>query len=179
MNNQNFDGSNSTARKASQKKKEKKPFSIIPTYGVITAQEILRTDYPVLFEISREEVEREDMRRITNQIIECRQAGAAASGRLTITISGYFSDPRELYEVPEVRKFVKRLVEEIPELFFYLSMSHKWLLFSLINVAVVEIKNGKTKTAILPSEDASILLEQLMAAANRYRQSLVFQSSTI
>lgn len=47
--------------------------------------------------------------------------GKNAYGRVVIYIDGYNDVVEELYEIPEVRKWVRRLINEVPHLWYYIS----------------------------------------------------------
>jgi hypothetical protein len=40
-------------------------------------------------------------------------------GKINISFDGYDDDPRELFEIDEVREYIDLLDEAIPELFFF------------------------------------------------------------
>lgn len=44
-------------------------------------------------------------------------------GRISLVVDGYNDDPREIFEVPEVRAFVKELDRQWPYWFFFLSQA--------------------------------------------------------
>lgn len=48
-------------------------------------------------------------------------------GKVWFTVGGYDSDPRPLYEVPEVRKYLRALVREWPYFFYAQSLADEFL----------------------------------------------------
>jgi len=81
---------------------------------------------PVILMFSRRQVETCDideplqfMRRLTAD----RQTALEFSGRISLVIDGYNDDPRELFEIPEVRAYIKRLDQEWRYWFFFLSQA--------------------------------------------------------
>lgn len=48
-----------------------------------------------------------------------KELALACQGKVEMSVFGYESDPRELYEIPEVRKYMATLLEALPELFFF------------------------------------------------------------
>lgn len=44
-------------------------------------------------------------------------------GRISLVVDGYNDDPREIFEVPEVRAFIKALDQQWPYWFFFLSQA--------------------------------------------------------
>lgn len=54
-------------------------------------------------------------------------------GRVQLEVLGYLNDPRELYDIPEVRSYYQALFERVPGLFYWLdSTSHMLLLLGLM-----------------------------------------------
>lgn len=72
-------------------------------------------------------------------------------GRVEFVFDGYESDPRELYSIQEVRKFVKALTEKFPYWFHFCSKSGDslWVIIQcLIPVGLVTVVNGVASSAI-------------------------------
>ena len=81
---------------------------------------------PVILMFSRQQVEAGDisetlalLRRLTAE----RQTAIDFCGRISLAVDGYNDDPRELFEVPEVRAYIKRLDQAWPSWFFFLSQA--------------------------------------------------------
>jgi hypothetical protein len=81
---------------------------------------------PVILMFSRRQVETCDideplqfLRRLTAD----RQTALEFCGRISLVVDGYNDDPRELFEVPEVRAYIKRLDQAWPNWFFFLSQA--------------------------------------------------------
>jgi hypothetical protein len=51
------------------------------------------------------------------------EVGLDFCGRISLLVDGYNDDPRELFEVPEVRAYIKRLDQAWPYWFFFLSQA--------------------------------------------------------
>ena len=74
--------------------------------------------------VSRAEVEAVDVSRtaaVLSRVLADRSAVQRYRGRVDLSFYGYSNDPRELYEIPEVRRFCKKLDEEFPYWFYFLS----------------------------------------------------------
>jgi hypothetical protein len=70
----------------------------------------------------KEDVGRQDMtfpRLLFDRMLVSRELAAACQGKVEISFSGYENDRRELFEIPEVRKYVEALERALPELFFF------------------------------------------------------------
>jgi hypothetical protein len=68
-------------------------------------------------EFRRDEVERGDVRRvygILSGLIESREAAEDGEGALTFFFSGWDADPREISDIPEIRRWFVRLTEVFP-----------------------------------------------------------------
>ncbi len=74
------------------------------------------------FIIDREEVESLDVSTIRgffDRILRTKELAAHCQGKVEISFHGYDEDPRELFEVAEMRRYVPVLVNMLPELFFF------------------------------------------------------------
>jgi len=81
---------------------------------------------PVVFVISRQQVDRVDIESslgFLRNLIPSDQPDHiwANKGRLSLVISGYDTDPRELYEIPEVCRYMRLLDAEWPFWLFFLN----------------------------------------------------------
>jgi hypothetical protein len=91
------------------------------------------TALPFMFVgISRQEVESGDT-SVLSVLLRLLDKESATLYRemVDIAVFGYDDDPRELYEVPEVRDFVRKLDAEFPYWFYFLSKRGNGLLFIL------------------------------------------------
>lgn len=74
--------------------------------------------------VFRAEVEAADVSRtaaVLSRVLIDRSAVQRYRERVDLSFYGYSSDPRELYEIPEVRRFCKKLDEAFPYWFYFLS----------------------------------------------------------
>lgn len=77
-----------------------------------------------VFELTREEVEQGRVDRLLLGIArEGNERGGLSSiqGRITFFVSGYEKDPRELYEIPEVRAYFHQLDTLAPFFLYYIA----------------------------------------------------------
>ena len=56
-----------------------------------------------------------------SRVLTDRSAVQRYQGRVDLSFHGYSDDPRELYEIPEVRRFCEKLDEVFPYWFYFLS----------------------------------------------------------
>lgn len=79
---------------------------------------------PVFLMFSRRQVETSD---IDEPLLFLRgltadpRAALEYCGRISLIVDGYNDDPREIFEVPEVRAFIKNIDQQWPYWFFFLS----------------------------------------------------------
>ena len=76
-----------------------------------------------LFAFVPEEVRARDTsraREFFDRLRASRELAYACKSTVEFSFSGYDSDPRELFEIPEVCSYMKLLSEALPELFFFL-----------------------------------------------------------
>ena len=66
--------------------------------------EAMNTSYPRLF---------------FDRLLVTKELAAACQGKVEISFSGYANDPREVFEIPEVRRYASLLAKALPELFFF------------------------------------------------------------
>jgi hypothetical protein len=84
--------------------------------------EVLVTSEYIHFIIDREDVRNLDVvhiRRFFDRIRRTKELAAHCQGKVEISFHGYNDDPRELFEIPEMRQYVPKLVFALPELFFF------------------------------------------------------------
>lgn len=81
---------------------------------------------PVVFVITRQQIEAEDMESSLEFLrslvpTDNPQRIWSHKGRLSLVISGYDADPRELFEIPEVRRYLRSIDEHWPFWLFFLN----------------------------------------------------------
>jgi len=78
-------------------------------------------DY-IIFVIGIQEVKAKDLTRPTEfrrRLTSTRELALHCQGKITFSFDGYDDDPRELFEIEEVKQYVVLLDEAFPELFFF------------------------------------------------------------
>jgi hypothetical protein len=81
---------------------------------------------PVILMFSRRQVETCDMDEpleLLRSLTADRGVAIEFCGRISLVVDGYNDDPRELFEVPEVRAYIRRLDQAWPNWFFFLSQA--------------------------------------------------------
>jgi hypothetical protein len=59
-------------------------------------------------------------RAFFDRLRKTKPLAAATQGKIEFSFSGYDADPRELFEIEEVRRYIEALDEALPELFFFI-----------------------------------------------------------
>lgn len=78
----------------------------------------------ILFTIIREEIESGDTLRVReffDRLRSSKELACSCMSKLEFVFSGYDSDPRELFEVLEMRNYIYQLSEILPELLFFIN----------------------------------------------------------
>ena len=94
----------------------------------------------LLVSVSREDVESHDI-SWTLDILSGLLADAATvenfQGRVNVSFAGFDDDPREIYEIPEIRRFCSELDKKFPYWLYFLSTddsSLKMMVFCLCKI---------------------------------------------
>jgi hypothetical protein len=109
---------------------------------------------PVIFAIDKFDVERfaiEEPLRALNAMAATAATTRDYAGRVEFMFSGYENDPRELYSIHEVRKFVRALTEKFPYWFHFCTKSGDslWVVVQcLLPVGLVTVVDGVATTAM-------------------------------
>ena len=126
---------------------------------------------PVILTIEREHIEKADVKPV---LLMFRDLGGDVSkeailgllGFLTILVKGYEDDPRELWQIPEVRAWFTELERVIPQIVFYLSLDT-----GMINLFYSTTRAKCTPDdplALATKEDITAFLEETFYWMNRY-----------
>lgn len=75
----------------------------------------------LVFNVSREEVENKFYKPVKDYIKTLETLGLKAYQKGAISFDGYDDDMREIPEIPEIRAFIRKLLNDHPHLFFYMS----------------------------------------------------------
>lgn len=106
--------------------------------------EYMRNAGHIAVRVSRSDIERmrvNSVRELFDSLKRTKELALAAQGKIAIYFSGYDDDPRELYEIDDVRMFMPLLDYALPELFFFARTedpNHTIPTFALCQVPIVE-----------------------------------------
>jgi hypothetical protein len=113
---------------------------------------ISKTTY-INFVIERGEVRRKDVSRpraFFDRLEASRDLAYRAQGTVEFSFDGYDQDERQLYEIAEVRRYVRRLVAALPKLFFFARTTqpaHTLRLFAMC-LTTFEHPNGRSTASV-------------------------------
>lgn len=79
-------------------------------------------DSIVMFAISKQEVEMHLTFRLVTQIQELKKVGKKAKNCLALHFMGYDNDDREVYDIPEIKQYLRKLFTEVPEIFYFINI---------------------------------------------------------
>ena len=87
------------------------------------------------FSVSKKEVTNKDYKRIINSLEILKEAGREAKRKLFLVFDGYNDDKREIYEIPEIRDFVKDIYNKYKYLFYFLTTldNNRSIIYACIN----------------------------------------------
>lgn len=107
----------------------------------------------VVLEIGRTHVERNDLQtwvEVLSRLTESGPMAAAYEGMLSVAITGYEDDPRELYEIPEVLRYIRALTEAWPYWFHFCERPMRSLeLVFMTHIDLVRVKTiGQHKIGV-------------------------------
>jgi len=95
--------------------------------------------------VSRYEIETVNLSTIQNILINLltdRSTMLSFFERVELGVSGYENDPRELWNIPEVKNYFKQLDEKFPYWFFFLSkQGHGLKLIAFCCIDLIQITN--------------------------------------
>lgn len=130
--------------------------------------EVLVTSEHVHFIIDRAEVEAlsvSSIRSFLNRILRTKELAAHCQGKIEISFHGYDEDPRELYEIPEMRRYIPIFLKALPELFFFAYTGERSFTLKIIALCLstVEVqsrkpnKDNKIRVELFTNENAELL----------------------
>lgn len=135
---------------------------------------------PVVFVISRQQVEELDLDEsldFLHSLVSTAHPDHAWAykGRLSLVISGYDTDPRELFEIPEVCRYLRALDEQWPFwLFFFNQVDDSIKLIALCLASSIEIVPG---AAHIDPDGLRRFMERAFTAVNYLFESYGFPDS--
>ena len=101
----------------------------------------------LFYSVSKREVTNKDYKRIINSLDILKEAGKEAKSKLFLVFDGYENDKREIYEIPEIRDFVKYIYDKYKYLFYFLTTldNNRSIIYACIsNLEIIHTNNSHT-----------------------------------
>ena len=89
----------------------------------------------IFFSVSKRELLNKDYTRSENNIKILNEAGKLAKGKMMLTFDGFDFDKREIYEIPEIREYVKNVWDKCKHIFYFLTAldNNRSIIFACLN----------------------------------------------
>lgn len=137
-------------------------------------RDVVTSNYELLnFQIEREDIESRDISPYVSNIdsfFATRESFVKCIGRVEFSVDGYNDDPRELWEIPEVRGFLRDLDSARPYWAALQSPHGKWLQCLVMCLMTVD-KSDEGIELVQPLEIGDLMtrwFEALNQVSNRY-----------
>lgn len=135
---------------------------------------------PIFLVFSREQILTMDLQEplaVLRQLAGNPEKAVVACGRISLVFDGYDTDPRELFEIPEVRRYIQQLDALWPYWFYFLSQADDSI--KIIESCLcdsIEVVPGVTS---IDTEQLNNCLTRHFSALNSYCEALNLPESTI
>jgi hypothetical protein len=105
------------------------------------------TDTLAIFGVPYEDIQTGDVTTVLSALqgfLQNRETVINGRGRVTLFFEGYDDDPRDVYDIPEIRRYAKTLDEQFPYWFYFLCLGGGSTLqvLSLCLCRVVKVPGG-------------------------------------
>lgn len=74
-----------------------------------------------IHKVLKKEILAGDITRLSKKIKNLEKEGKKSKGGLIILFDGYNYDPREIYQIPQIRNFVRKLYEKHPYFIYFMN----------------------------------------------------------
>ena len=104
----------------------------------------------ILYSVSKRELLNNDYTRIFNSLNILSESGKFARGKLMLTFNGFDDDKREIYEIKEIREYVRNIYKKYKYMFYFLTNldNNRSVIFACLNDYFSEYNNKKTKVQL-------------------------------
>ena len=127
--------------------------------------------------VPRQMVERGDWTALIKELSDCvatQEMARLTRGSMVVSFDGYDEDPRQVWDVPEVRSFVRQVCKAVPWWTHYpapqLGMTTVWTLSLREDAVSSSFATNKTFVKIDPAKTMASLKEALTATGELYRR---------
>lgn len=120
-----------------------------PQGGVNVYETVYETRNPVVFGVPYEDIQTGDVATVLSALqgfLENRETVINGRGRVTLLFEGYDDDLRDVFDIPEIRRYAKALDEQFPYWFYFacLDCGSTLQVLSLCLCQVVKVPGGST-----------------------------------
>lgn len=104
-------------------------------FDFIRSVDDIRESEIIFYSVSKRELTEKDYTRIEKSIKMLNNAGKIAKGKMLLTFDGFDNDEREIYEIPEIREYVKNIWKKCKHLFYFLTGidNNRAIIFACLN----------------------------------------------
>lgn len=78
-----------------------------------------------VFRVSKDEVIRKDIRKLSKKIEKLKCKGSKSKGKLYVYFDSFASNPEKMFEAPEVEAYVKKLYKKHPYFIYFIDKTMK------------------------------------------------------
>jgi len=128
----------------------------------------------IIYDVSKKEIINCDISKIIELInhMENVIGFVKSNEKLNICFSGYDEDPREIYNIPEIRIYMNKLVNEKPYLPYFLTKDKntRVLVMSCVcDVEILKTENNINNLSIrMPKDISLVIITGLTLVAKKY-----------
>lgn len=108
-------------------------------YGInkITPEKIRETSI-LIHNITKEEVQKKDYSGIEKLFSVLRTLKTEARGKIALQFAGYDDNPKEIYEIKEIRDYLSEMFNRWPEMFYYITQKN--VIYKVLLACIVDVK---------------------------------------
>lgn len=125
---------------------------------------------PVTIQVPRQAIDNQFAGSVTSIIFGFIPALLQRNrNRVQIEVLGYDTDPRELFDIPEIRSWFQKLTKEIPEFFYWIDVTSYMFIFMalMLSQPVREERFSKKLVGVDP-KDMQIYLHNGFLGLNNF-----------
>lgn len=126
----------------------------------------------VILKISRWEVDRGTVGDVVDRLLtlsDTRERTLAYAGKLVLEFEGYDHDPREVYEIPELRRFMRAVTSQWSSWLHFLRDDPETHQFPLLYALLCDVKihrlDGRVGTEFISPPQLAATIDQLNRGA--------------
>ena len=128
--------------------------SSIAIIGPATDLQMTQHVDQIIYCISKEEIKKQNIQPMIKRLNAMLSPSVAQRffEKIDMCIDGYNNDRRDLWQIPEVRKYIARLDEEFPYWFYYADTSKPFPLFTTITFCLCNFEKEGREYALLKDD---------------------------